>query len=70
MDRLLGEPVDAGEIVEKDLVWHNGAFRAVVKASNFNGFCTFHTIDGYRIDSLQSEKVMRGHRFLVGRRLD
>lgn len=71
MDQLLGEMIEVQEVQEKDLIWEDKAFRAVVKIAKLNeGQYVLHTIDGYAIHLLHGDKVLRGHYFLVARRID
>lgn len=73
MDKMLGEVTNIEEVKEKDLVWHEGAYVPVRGVSFYDDDPTavrVDFLDGRTLIGAKGEQVIRGHYFLVARRLD
>jgi hypothetical protein len=70
MEKLLGEAVKATEVKEKQLVWHEGAFQLVTEVSEDDGQVVFNFLGGSSLYVGKEDNVIRGWRFLVGRRIN
>lgn len=74
MDKMLGEVTNIEEVKEKDLVWIERAYRPIqaVETSRFDhgrGVVRLVTADGFFYVGELGEQVIRGHYFLVARRI-
>jgi hypothetical protein len=70
MERLLGEAVRADQVEKNQLVWHNGAFLLVTDISRTeDDRLLFNLLGGDVLYVDDDSQVMRGWRFLVGRRI-
>lgn len=71
MERVLGEAAQVSDLSVGELIWHDEAFRLIVQiAENTDGSYDVWTIEGEVINFPHGQyKVMRGWRFLVGRKV-
>ena len=72
MEKLLGEPAKAGEVQRGQIVWHEGEFMLVTEITDLIHEVTFNLMGengGYRLTVNKRGQVMRGWRFLVGRKI-
>lgn len=69
MEKLLGEVAKATEIQKGQLVWHDGHYLLVTEVTEETGLVVLHLLGGETIHAPRDKNLIRGWRFLVGRRI-